>query len=95
MRNYELSFIVSPEVEEEALEDAVEQVKKYIVAEGGQVTNTDIWGRRRLAYPIRKHGEGYYAVMQAQMPRKALSELERNLKLSGDVIRYLLVRLDT
>ncbi len=95
MRNYELSFIVSPEVEEEALEDTVDAVKKFVVAGGGQVTNTDIWGRRRLAYPIRKHTEGYYVVLQAQIPLEVLPELERNLKLSEDVIRYLLVRLDT
>ncbi len=95
MRNYELSFIVSPEVEEEALEDTVDAVKQFVVAGGGQVTNTDIWGRRRLAYPIRKHTEGYYVVLQAQIPLEVLPELERNLKLSEDVIRYLLVRLDT
>jgi small subunit ribosomal protein S6 len=94
MRSYELTFIVSPEVEEEALEGTMDQVKQFVVAGGGQVTNVDIWGRRRLAYPIRKHLEGYYAVMQTQIPREALPELERNLKLSEDVIRYLLVRLE-
>jgi len=94
MRNYELSIIVSPEVEEEALEGTVEQIKQFVVAGGGQVANTDIWGRRRLAYPIRKHVEGYYAVLKAQIPQEALPELERNLKLSENVIRYMLVRLD-
>lgn len=94
MRNYELTVIVSPEVEEEALEGAIDKVKQFVAAGGGQVTNVDIWGRRRLAYPIRKHLEGYYAVIQAQISQEALPELERNLKLSEDVIRYLLVRLD-
>ncbi len=94
MRNYELSVIVSPEVEEEALEATMDQIKQFITTGGGQVTKVDVWGRRRLAYPIRKHLEGYYAVFQAQMPQEALPELERSLKLSEDVIRYLLVRLD-
>jgi len=94
MRNYELTVIVSPEVEEEALEGAIDKVKQFVAAGGGQVTNVDIWGRRRLAYPIRKHLEGYYAVIQVQISQEALPELERNLKLSEDVIRYLLVRLD-
>lgn len=94
MRSYELSVIVSPEVEEEAIEDTVDQIKQFVVAGGSQVTNVDIWGRRRLAYPIRKHAEGYYAVLKARIPQEALPELERNLKLSEDIIRYLLVRLD-
>lgn len=94
MRNYELSVIVSPEVEEESLEATMDQIKQFIATGGGQVTKVDVWGRRRLAYPIRKHLEGYYAVFQAQMPQEALPELERSLKLSEDVIRYLLVRLD-
>jgi small subunit ribosomal protein S6 len=95
MRNYELTVIVSPEVEEENLEGAVDQIKQFVVAGGGQVANVDIWGRRRLAYAINKHLEGYYAVFQTQIPPEALSELERSLKLSEEVIRYLLVRSDT
>ncbi|MCR4407022.1 MAG: 30S ribosomal protein S6 [Anaerolineae bacterium] len=94
MRNYELSVIVSPEVEQEALDSTVDRIKQFVATGGGLVTKVDIWGRRRLAYPIRKHLEGYYAVLQAQIPQEALPELERNLKLSEDVIRYLVVRLD-
>jgi len=54
----------------------------------------DPWGKRRLAYPIRKQREGYYVVMQVQLPPEAISELERRLELSEEVLRYLLVRTD-
>lgn len=92
MRNYELSLIVHPDVDEEGFNAVVEEVKRTVADNGGQVTEMDPWGKRRLAYPVRKCEEGYYVVMRAQMEQDAIPELERNLKLTENIIRYLLVR---
>ncbi|MGA9347668.1 MAG: 30S ribosomal protein S6 [Anaerolineae bacterium] len=92
MRNYEFTFIVHPDVEDEGIADTTEKVSQFIAAGGGQVTNVGHWGRRRLAYPIQRQREGYYVLMQVQLDPKSLGELERNLKLTEEIIRYLLVR---
>jgi len=61
----------------------------------GEVASVDVWGRRNLAYPINNHREGIYVLFQAKMSPSALTELERNLKLSEEIIRYLLVKVDS
>jgi small subunit ribosomal protein S6 len=94
MRNYEFTFIVHPDVEDEGLEGVTEKVSQLITEGGGRVTNVDHWGRRRLAYPVQKQREGYYVLMQIQLDPKSISELERKLKLTEEVIRYLLVRVE-
>jgi len=94
LRNYEFIYIVSPEVEEEDLEGVTEKVGQMIADGGGQVMRLDPWGRRRLAYPIRKFHEGYYMVAQIQLEPGAISELGAKLGLTEEVIRYLLVRAD-
>ena len=94
MRNYELTFIVHPDVEDEGITDVVDKVSRFIAEGGGQVTSVDHWGRRRLAYPIQKQTEGYYVLMQVQLDPQSIGELERNLKLMEEVIRHLLVRAE-
>ncbi len=92
MRDYELGIVIYPEAEEEDVVAIVEKIGQIITANDGQVTETDMWGKRKLAYPIRKFKEGYYVFMQTQLGQKAIEELERNLKLTEEIIRYLLVR---
>ena len=94
MRSYELGFILHPDVEQADVTQAVEKVRNYITAIGGEVTSVDVWGRRQLAYPIRKQREGTYVFLQTQINPQAVGELERNLKLDEEILRYLLVRLD-
>ncbi|MEE8163866.1 MAG: 30S ribosomal protein S6 [Anaerolineae bacterium] len=94
MRNYEFTFIVHPDVEDEGITDVTEKVSQFIADGGGQVTNVDHWGRRRLAYPIQKQKEGYYVLLQVQLDPESINTLERNLKLTEEVIRYLLVRVE-
>ena len=94
MRDYELVFIIAPVVEEENIQVVVEKVNTWIQADGGEVTKVDVWGKRRLAYPIQRFTEGTYVLMNAQLKQDALNELERNLKLDTTVIRYLLVRMN-
>ena len=94
MRNYEFTFIIHPDIEDEGITDKVEKVSQFITEGGGQITNVDHWGRRRLAYPIQKQKEGYYVLMQVQLDPQSIRELERKLKLTEEVIRYLLVRVE-
>lgn len=94
MRNYELGFILHPQVEQPDVTQAVEKVGQYVEAGGGEVTSVDVWGRRAFAYPIRKHQEGTYVFFQVQLDPQAIKELERNLKLDEEILRYLLIRLE-
>lgn len=106
MQEYELVFVVHPELDEEGVNAVVEQVRSQITDSRGQVTLvgqlTDgsgqiapagSWKRRKLAYPIQKLWEGYYVVMRAQMEKEALDDLDRHLKLNEAVMRHLLVKV--
>ncbi len=94
MRDYELVMIVSPEVEDDAVNSTVERVQQFIAEQGGQVKEVNPWGRRKLAYPIDRHREGTYVAAQLSFDPQRLNALENNLKLAEDVIRHLVVRLE-
>jgi small subunit ribosomal protein S6 len=94
MRDYELAFIIRPTVNDEGVAHVVDLVSQNVQAINGEVTSVDVWGRRVLAYPINKHREGIYVLFQAKLPPVSLVELERNLNLSEEIIRYLLVKVD-
>ena len=94
MRTYELVFIVQPALDEEGLNALVEQVQQVITENEGEVVKVEQMGKRRLAYPIRHLKDGYYVLMHAKLERLSMTELERMLKLSEDVLRHLLIRLD-
>ncbi len=94
MRNYEVAFIAQADLDESALTALTEKAKGWVTAAGGQVTQVDLWGRRRLAYPIRKQHEGQYILMQTQMTANATREIERNLRLTEQVIRFQIIRTD-
>jgi small subunit ribosomal protein S6 len=91
---YELVYIVSPTVDEQALAAVNEKVEKFIASNGGAITRRDDWGKRHLAYQILKFTEGYYTVLQLQLPPTAVRDLERSLKLTEEIMRYLVVRVD-
>ena len=91
MRNYELAFIVHPNVDEEGVAEVVEKVSQQVQAVNGEVPSVDVWGRRKLAYPINNHREGTYILLHAKLLPSTIVELERNLKLTEQIIRYLLV----
>ena len=90
MRSYELMFIVHPDVDESAFNELVDKVKGWITDSGGQIDNVDIWGKRRLAYPIQKQTEGQYVLLNTQLEPTNCSELEHNLGLQEPVMRFLL-----
>ena len=72
----------------------VERFSNLIVSEGGEIENVDEWGKRRLAYPIQDFREGYYVLMNFKADPQLPSELERNYKITDEVIRYIIIRDD-
>ena len=94
-REYEFTFIVRPDLDEEGHSGVVERVTQILANLGGEVTVTDPGGKRKLAYPIRRHREGYYTRMEIQLPKDSIRELERSLRLTEPVLRHLIVRMDT
>jgi small subunit ribosomal protein S6 len=91
--NYELVVVVRPEADEENFESTVESISRFITGKGGVVSEVERWGKRRLAYPIKQHGEGHYVLTRFQMKPEYNKELETSLKISEDVIRHLLIKL--
>ncbi len=94
MRTYELMLIAEPELDEEALAALTERIQQVITNNGGAIVSVEQMGRRKLAYPIQRRREGHYVLVHANLERETISELERSLRLSEDVFRHLLVRLD-
>lgn len=94
MRDYELVYIVSPQVVDENLERVVEKVNQFIASHGGQVDRVDTWGKRRLAYPIGAFKEGVYFLTYFKLDAPQAHELESSLRTSEEIIRHLVVRLD-
>lgn len=92
MRDYELTLILKPTLSEEALAAATQRIEGWVMASGGQLLNVVPVGRKRLAYPINHLRDGAYVVMQFKARPDVINEVERNLKLSEDVIRHLIVR---
>ncbi|MGW8250191.1 MAG: 30S ribosomal protein S6 [Anaerolineales bacterium] len=90
MREYELVFILQPDLEENAVTESINRVQGWITEAGGKVAKTDLWGKRKLAYPIRKQSEGHYVLMNVSMAPSFGSELERNMRLYEPIMRFLL-----
>ncbi len=90
MRDYELIFIVHPELDETALNELVEKVKGWITEAGGVISKVDFWGRRKMAYSIRKQREGQYVMFKMQMAPTFGATLERNLRFLEPVMRFLI-----
>ena len=93
MINYEVMFIINPTLEDEKKDAAVERVKSVIAAEG-EVGNVDVWGLRKLAYPIQKKNEGYYVVIDFKAEPTLPAELDRRLRISEDFMRHIIVNKD-
>lgn len=94
MRKYETMYVVRTGAEEEKLDATMERFKAVIEEQGGTVDRIDRWGKRRLAYEIEKEREGHYVIMRFQAEAPAVKELDRLFKISGDVLRHIIVRED-
>lgn len=93
--DYELVFVISPEVAEEELETTIDNVRRFITERGGIVSDTERWGKRKLAYPIRHFGEGNYVLTRFELKPAFGKEMEANLRISEEILRHLLIRMDS
>ncbi|MDO7787276.1 30S ribosomal protein S6 [Desulforamulus aquiferis] len=94
MRNYELMYIIKPDVEEEKLNALVEKFKGLVEENGAEVTKLDKWGKRRLAYEVNHIKDGFYVLMQFKAEPAAAAELDRVMKITDDILRHMIVRED-
>jgi small subunit ribosomal protein S6 len=92
MRQYEVAVVLRADLSDEDRSAQVDVVTNWITTMGGTVAQVDHWGRRRLAYPVARQRDGYYLLITADMPASALTDIERNLRLSENVLRYLITR---
>ena len=95
MRRYEVVFVLAPTLADEEFDQQVENYVNVAKETGAEVIDIDKWGKRRLAFPVQKHGEGYYTVLTLEETSgTAVAELERRFKVNDAVIRFLSVRID-
>ena len=91
LRDYELMYIVRPNMADDELPAAMERVDSLITGVGGEIVENNPWGKRRLAYPIEKFEEGNYVVSKIRMEPDRTHELESQLGINDDVIRHILI----
>ena len=94
MRIYEELFIVRPDATDEQVDPLIDQLKTVIASNGGTLEKTDKWGTRRLAYRVKKFEEGIYVLLQFSAGPNATREIERRLRVSDIVLKFLTVRID-
>jgi small subunit ribosomal protein S6 len=92
MRHYETLFIISPELPEEDTAGVVDKFSGILSEAGANLAKVDNWGRRRLAYEVKKFNKGYYVLFEYGATPEAVAEMERNFKIDENVIRYLTVK---
>ena len=96
MKNYELVYVVRPNAEDEVKEAVLNKIQevisaKEVVATNGEVVKVDVWGNKKLAYPIAKFTEGHYVLVNFAAGVEVPKELDRNLKINENVIRHMIV----
>jgi len=95
MRRYEVVFVLAPTLTEEELDSQIETYSGVATELGAEIIETDKWGKKRFAFPVKKHTEGYYTILTIETDSDApIVELERRFKVNDAVIRFLTVRID-
>ncbi len=92
-RPYEVMIILDADLEEETIRSTVERWLQLLESRGAERGHVDFWGKRRLAYEIKRKAEGYYVVLQARAEPQAMDELHRVLSLADEVIRHMVLRI--
>lgn len=92
MNKYELAVVVNAKIEDDARADVIEKVKALITRFGGNVTDIDEWGKKRLAYEIQHQREGFYYFIQFEADSQCPAEIERHVRIMDNVLRYLVVK---
>ncbi len=94
LRDYELVVVLSPEIGDDVISGSIDRLQQNITGRGGEVVDLNHWGRRRLAYPIKRHLEGNYVVSQVRLDPAQVPGLESTLRISEEVLRHLIIRSD-
>ena len=92
MNKYELALVINAKIEDDARTDAIEKIKALIEKFGGEITNVDEWGKKKLAYEIQKMHEGFYYFIQFEADSQCPAEIERHVRIMDNVLRYLVVK---
>ncbi|HUV55687.1 MAG TPA: 30S ribosomal protein S6 [Dehalococcoidales bacterium] len=95
MRDYELVVIISPEIVDEALDALIDNISQFVTGKGGTISDIERWGKRKLAYPISRFMEGSYVLLRFKLKPALGRELKTNLQISEEVLRHLLIRLNS
>tara|TARA_B100000686_G_scaffold336841_1_gene407201 strand:- start:495 stop:977 length:483 start_codon:yes stop_codon:yes gene_type:complete len=91
---YESTLIARPDISGQQVESLSEQFQEIVRDKGGEVAKTEYWGLRSLTYRIKRNRKGHYLHMQIDAPADAIAEMERNMRINEDVMRYLTIRVD-
>ena len=94
LRAYEVMVILEPSLEERTIEPSLDKYLNVIRKDGGNVENVDVWGRRRLAYEVKKNAEGIYAVITLQAEPATVKEFDRQINLNESILRTKVLRAD-
>jgi len=94
LREYEVVYIVKPNFEDEKYPQIIEKFNTLIQNNGGEVLKVEPWGKRRLAYEIEKLHDGYYVLLRINAGADLPKELERNFRISDEIMRYLIVKVE-
>ena len=94
MSKYELALVVNAKIEDEAREAVVEKAKSYVARYGGTVTEVEEWGKKKLAYDVQKMSEAYYYFIQFDAEPTVPAEVEQDVRIMDNVLRFLVVRKD-
>jgi small subunit ribosomal protein S6 len=94
MRRYEVMVILDPELEERTVEPSLDTYLNIVRKEGGTIEKVDIWGRRKLAYDVKKKAEGIYAIIDLTAEPAVVKELDRQLTLNESILRTKVIRPD-
>lgn len=94
MRKYEITYIVHPDLDADAFKQLNDQVQGWIKEAGGTVDKADVWGKKKLAYAIKKQNEGQYVLLHVHMEPRGTGLLERQFRLQESVLRFLIVAVE-
>ncbi|MBD8071252.1 30S ribosomal protein S6 [Bacillus sp. PS06] len=94
MRKYEIMYIIRPNIEDEAKKALVERFNGVLTDNGAEITNVKEWGKRRLAYEINDFRDGYYMILNVMSNSAAINEFDRLAKISEDIIRHIIVKIE-
>ncbi len=92
LQDYELIYIINPDIAEDVLESKVNGISQFITTRDGVIASVDKWGKKKLAYPLKHYLEGHYILTKFKMSPARCKELEANLRISEEVLRHLLVK---